>query len=57
MSCSRSIAVGCEKWPLGRHPAQAIAAGADYLVVRPIVKSEDPARAAARIIGDMCSTA
>lgn len=35
-------------------PAQAIAAGADYLVVgRPIVKSADPARAAAAIIADM----
>ena len=35
-------------------PAQAIAAGADYLVVgRPIVKSDNPARAAALIIEDM----
>lgn len=35
-------------------PAQAIAAGADYLVVgRPIVRSGDPIRAAAAIIEDM----
>ena len=35
-------------------PAQAIADGADYLVVgRPIVKSADPAAAAAAIIADM----
>jgi len=35
-------------------PAEAIAAGADYLVVgRPIIRTDDPARAAAAIIDDM----
>ena len=35
-------------------PAQAIARGADYLVVgRPITKADDPAAAAQRIIADM----
>jgi orotidine-5'-phosphate decarboxylase len=35
-------------------PAEAISAGADYLIVgRPIVKSPDPVLAAARIIEDM----
>jgi len=39
-------------------PAQAIAAGADYLVVgRPIVRSDDPSRAATAIIENMGSAA
>ncbi|MBV9859165.1 MAG: orotidine-5'-phosphate decarboxylase [Alphaproteobacteria bacterium] len=39
-------------------PAQAIAAGSDYLVVgRPIVRSDDPADMAARFIAEMRSAA
>jgi orotidine-5'-phosphate decarboxylase len=39
-------------------PAQAIADGADYLVVgRPIVQAADPAMMAARIIADMTAAA
>jgi orotidine-5'-phosphate decarboxylase len=39
-------------------PAQAIAAGADYLVVgRPIVQAPDPAAMALRIIADMAGAA
>jgi orotidine-5'-phosphate decarboxylase len=37
-------------------PAEAIAGGADYLVVgRPVIRSSDPARAAAAIIENMRS--
>jgi orotidine-5'-phosphate decarboxylase len=39
-------------------PAQAIAAGADYLVIgRPIVRADNPAAMATRIIADMRSAA
>ena len=39
-------------------PAQALSAGADYLVIgRPIVRSDDPARAATAIIENMRSVA
>ena len=39
-------------------PAEAIAAGADYLVVgRPIVRAADAAAMAARIVADMAAAA